>query len=133
MLNDKIKSIIDDYYSELQHAFITGKIDFKKLHLADNVQVIAPTESFVGKKTVENMFIAFITVVKHFDIQRQYCDNESCCTVMDCVTKRSPYHIATIEWIKVVDDKITEIHPVYDTLAWHNMLASQQQHNAEKK
>jgi hypothetical protein len=121
-MNAKLKGIINNYYSELQQAFKTGTIHFEKLHLDDHVKVIAPTERFEGKETVQEMFKQLITVVDHFDIQRQYYDNESCCTVMDCVTKFPPYHIATIEWILVADNKVTEIHPVYDTLAWQELI-----------
>ena len=113
-----LKMIIHDYYTEVQKSFKTGKLDFSKLHFDENISVIGPNERFDGKKTVETMYSQLISIVTRFDIQRQYFDSDSCCTVMDCVTKSPPMPIATIEWILVRHGKIVEIHPVYDTKAW---------------
>jgi hypothetical protein len=124
-MSENVKKIISDYYNELQHAFNKGTIDFTKLHLDEKVSVIGPNEKFEGKKAVEEMYGQFIHIVSHFDIQRQYFDHESCCTVMNCVTRKPPIPIVTIEWILVRNGKIVEIHPVYDTDAWNKVMQAQ--------
>jgi hypothetical protein len=119
------KSIVTEYYNELQNAFKTGKIDFAKLHFDDAVSVIGPNEQFLGKRVVQEMYLQFIQMVARFDITKQYFDQDSACTAMDCVMRSPQVAIATIEIIFVKSGKIHEIRPVYDTLAWQKVIESQ--------
>jgi hypothetical protein len=113
-----IKKIISDYYTEIQRRFKGGELDFSRLHLDENVRVIGPNERFEGKQQVEEMFSLFISMVDRYELKRQYFDHDSCCTLLNCVTRSPALSILTVEWILIKQGKIVEIHPIYDTAAW---------------
>lgn len=126
MNHNQSKEIILAYYVELQKGFRTKKLDATKLHLDDNVKVIAPNERFEGKQNVEQMLINFIGIVDRFDIQKQYFDENSCCTILDCVTSTPAGTVLTTEWIKVKEGRIVEIYAIFDTAAWAKALPPQE-------
>ncbi len=113
-----MKEIIYDYYQEIQKAFKTKQLDCSNLHLANDICVIGPNESFAGKETVETMLKQFVMIVNHFDFKRQYFDQDSACTILDCVTNTPAGTVPTMEWMLVKNGRITEIHLIYDTAAW---------------
>ncbi len=125
-MNANVKSIAADYYSEMQRAFKSGTINFANLHLDDNIRMIGPNEKCEGKKTVEDMLKMFITMVNNFDIKRQYFDEESCCTILDCVVKSPRRAIGTVELMMIKNGKIVEMRLIYDTLAWQEVMQAQQ-------
>ena len=64
------------------------------------------------------MYKQFIQVVKRFDIKHQYLDQDSACTILDCVTSTPAGSILTAEWLHVKEGRISEIYPIYDTAVW---------------
>jgi hypothetical protein len=119
---NNVKDIINSYYEELQKGFKTGKLNFDKLNLAPNVSIIGPNESFSGEETIKTMFQQFISMVNRFEIKRQFFDQDSSCTVLDCVTKSPVGAIPTVEWILVKNGRIVEIRVYYDTVQWAKVL-----------
>lgn len=126
-MSETVKNVIRDYYIELQKSFKTGVIDFSKLHFDDNIKVVGPNERFDGKKKVEEMWQQFVPMVSHYDVKKQYFDEDSACTVLDCVVKSPQRAVATVELIFVKNGKITEIRPIYDTLAWQEIMQAPSQ------
>ena len=122
-MKNNTNEIITDYYTELQKAFRTKQLDFSKLHLADNIRVIGPNESFEGKAVVEAMYAQFIQIMTRFDIKHQYIDQDSACTILDCVTSTPAGSVLTAEWLLVKEGRIVEIYPIYDSAAWAKVNA----------
>lgn len=117
-MNNKTQEVISDYYTELQKAFRIKKLDFNKLHLDEQVRIIGPNESFEGFQNVKEMFFKFIAIVDKFNIKKQYFDEDSSCTVLDCVTSTPAGTVLTTELINIKEGRIVEIYIIYDTAAW---------------
>jgi hypothetical protein len=127
----ELKTVIRDYYSALQRAFKTKDLDGVKQCLAEDAHLIGIHEFFEGRESILDMFSKFIFMINTLDIQRQYFDHESSCTVMDIVTLIPDVRIAHIEWIVVKDGHVEQIHTVYDTKAWQKFMQLMQTRNNE--
>ena len=125
----ELKTVIRDYYIALQHAFKTKDLDLVKRCLAENANLIGIHEYFKGKENILDMFGKFIFMINKLDIQRQYFDHESSCTVMDIITIIPGIRVPHIEWIVVNEGQVVEINTVYDAKAWQKFMQLMQNKN----
>jgi hypothetical protein len=113
------EEIVKDYYSCLQQACQTGVLNPAKLHFADDIIIVDPKKRYEGKPTVIKMYQDFLLPnVQRIVIQQQFTDKSSVCTIIDCITKNPHETISTVEWHKVKNGVIYEIHLFYDTEKW---------------
>ncbi|HSW87202.1 MAG TPA: nuclear transport factor 2 family protein [Rhabdochlamydiaceae bacterium] len=118
MMSRSVEEIVQDYYTDMQQAFKTGKLNLNKLHLAEDILFLRPDKRFEGKQNVEKMLQElFVPSIKRYQIVHQFHDKTSSCYVIDCITKKS-VTIPTVEWLKVKDGKIYEIHHFFDPTLW---------------
>jgi hypothetical protein len=111
--------IVSDYYSEMQRGFRNGKLDFKRMHLSDDIAVIGPNERFEGIETVSVMLQEqLLPITERFDFLHQFFDTNQACTLLNCVTKTPAGTVPVAEWIIIRSGKITEIRLFYDTTQW---------------
>lgn len=126
MMIEIVKKIMADYYSELENALKTSTIDFSKLHLDDNVQVIGMgKEAFKGRKEVEEKREQFIAMMSHFEIIKQLFDDECACTILNWVVKSPHTIVATCELMTIKNGKIFEVRPIYGSLLWKDVMLAQ--------
>jgi hypothetical protein len=129
-LPQELKTVIRDYYTGLQHAFKTKDLEPVKQCLAEHATLIGIHEFFEGKESILEMFGKFIFMIGKLDIQRQYFDHESSCTVMDIVTIIPEIRVSHVEWVVVKYGQVIEINTVYDTKAWQKFMQLMQNRNS---
>jgi hypothetical protein len=121
MVLRSVEEIVKDYYTDIQEAFKTGKLNLNKLHLSEDVMFLGPGERFEGKQAVEKMLLEFIPRIKRYEFVHQFYDRSSACAIIDCVTKKS-ITIPSAEWIKVKEGKIYEVQIFFDPSLWKNSI-----------
>ena len=121
-MSKTIKTVARDYYAALHYAYHTK--DFGPLgnFLSDDCVVTAINQSFVGKKASLQFMTNVISLMKTFEIRRQYFDHDSCCTVMDVITPIPDLHVKNIEWIVIRDGQVVEVNAVFDAQALNRFM-----------
>jgi hypothetical protein len=117
-----LKKVIREYYEELKRAYKTKELHPDRLHLHDDAKLIGTNEFFDGKKTIVKMFENFIHLIKDVDIQHQYFDHNSCCTLHVVTSIIPEIQIKSTDRMIVRDGCITEIYVYYDTRAWETLM-----------
>ena len=118
-MDETTYKIVTDYYNEMQRGFRNGKLDFKRMHLSDDIAVIGPNERFEGIETVSVMLQdQLLPVTERFDFLHQFFDINQACTLLNCVTKTAAGTVQVAEWMIIRSGKITEIRLFYDTAQW---------------
>jgi hypothetical protein len=122
--------VIREYYAELKRAAKTKELHSARLHLDENARFFGTNEFFDGKKAIVQTLENFIHLVKDFDIQHQYFDHESCCTIQNVITIIPEIEIKSTERIVMAEGRIVELYIYYDTRAWHNFMQRMQTLNS---
>ncbi len=117
-----LKKVVRDYYAELKRAYKTKELHPSRLHLHDDAKLIGTNEFFDGKKMIIKMFENFIHLIKDIDIQHQYFDHNSCCTILVAKSVIPEIQLKSTDRIVVTDGCIAEIYVYYDTRAWENLM-----------
>ncbi len=126
----ELKTVVRDYYANLNRAFRTKELCPESLPLAEHANFIGINEFFEGKDRIIQLLSKTIFMIREFDIQRQYFDHESCCTVMEIITTIPDVRVSNIEWIVVKDGQVVEINTVYDARAWQQYMRLSQTRNS---
>lgn len=114
-----VEEIAKDYYISLEQAFKVGKINPVKFHFADDIRIMGPNELVEGKSQVLKMYDEkFVPMMDKFVHNHQFFDRSSVCTILDCITKKPHITIPTVEWLKIKNGLIYEIHLFYDSKKW---------------
>lgn len=117
-----VRAVVQDYYTELKKGCKTGTLDLSKLHFADDVLMEGPGERFEGKETVEKMMQGFASLIRSFDIKKQYFDADSAYTFINFVSKDGLHSILASELITVKNGKIARMDVVFDTKQWMKFI-----------
>lgn len=117
-----LKKVIRDHYGELKRAYKTKELHPDRLHLHDDAKLIGTNEFFEGKETIIKVLENFIHLIKDVDIQHQYFDHNSCCTIQLLTSVIPEILIKSTDRIVVTDGCITEIYVNYDTKAWEILM-----------
>jgi hypothetical protein len=117
-----LKKIIHDYYAELERAYRTKEFNPAKLHLDDDAVLIGVSEYFEGKQEIVKMYGNLIYLIQEQNILHQYFDHESCCSFFRNRSTVPEIYIKSTERIVVKHGYIVEIHIIYDTKAWQNLM-----------
>jgi hypothetical protein len=117
-----LKKVIREHYGELESGYKTKELNPDKLHLHDDAKLIGNNEYFDGKKTIIKIFENFIQLIKTVDIQHQYFDHNSCCTILVATSVIPAIQIRSTDRIVVSDGCITEIYVNYDARAWETLM-----------
>lgn len=117
-----LKKIIHDFHAELERGFRTKEFNPIKLHLDDNAVLIGVSEFFEGKQEIVKVYSNLIYLFQELNIQHQYFDHESCCTFFRNRSVIPEIYIRITERIVVRHGHIVEIHVLYDTKAWQNLM-----------
>lgn len=117
-----LKKVIRDHYGELKRAYKTKELHPNWLHLHDDAKLIGTNDFFDGKETIIKVFENFIHLIKDVDIQHQYFDHNSCCTIQLLTSVIPEIQIKSTDRIVVADGSITEIYVYYDTRAWEILM-----------
>lgn len=125
-----LKKVIREHYAELKRAYKTKELHPARLHLAEDAKLIGNNEFFDGKQMIVKMFENFIQLIKDVDIQHQYFDHNSCCSVLESTSIIPEIQIRSIDRIVITDGEIVEIHVFYDTRAWQNLMQRLQSLNS---
>ncbi len=128
----QLKTVIRNYYSAIDYAFKTKDLEPVKRCLAENANFKGIHEFFEGRESILELFSKSIFQIDFFDIQRQYFDHESCCTVMDMVMTIPDIRVANIEWVVVKDGQVVEINTVYDAKAWQKFMLLTESRNSAR-
>lgn len=121
------EEIVSDYFTTVQHAYDTGKLNPLKLHLADDIVVVTPSARAEGKTQVLKTFEeTMIPTVEKIVIHKQFTDRSSACTIYDIITKNPHLTIPTVAWQKVRNGQIYEMHIFLDSALWGKALAGKQ-------
>lgn len=115
---EKTEDILKQYYAIMQKAFVTKVLDTDTLPLTDDVSIIGPNERFDTISIVLPVLKQFIMIVNHVEIKKQFFNETSACTILDCVTSTPAASVPIVEWIEVKNGKIQVIHLYYDTAKW---------------
>lgn len=109
-----VEEIVADYYTGLQEAMLTGKLNPHRMHFADDI-VIFGAERVEGKsaamKLLEEKVIPAFTKIS---IQYKFVDKNSICTIVDCHTKHDHQIIPAADWHKVRNGMIYEMRVFAD-------------------
>jgi ketosteroid isomerase-like protein len=122
--------VVREYYGELKRSFKTKELFPNRLHLDDDAKLIGTNEFFDGKEAIVKTLENFIHLIKDCDIQHQYFDHESCCSILNMVTIIPEIEMKSTERIVVAGGKIIEIYVYYDTRAWQNLMQRMQTLNS---
>jgi hypothetical protein len=121
------EEIVNDYFTTLQNAYASGKLNPNKLHLAEDIVVFTPNGRAEGKtlvlKAYEEMLIPNI---QKLVIHKQFSDRSSVCTIYDYVTKSPHLTIPAAAWYKVKDGLIYEMHIFFDPALWEKAMSGKQ-------
>lgn len=117
-----LKKIIHDYYTELGRAYRTKELNPEKLHLNENAVLMGVSESFEGKEEIIKVYSNIMHLIQEQHIQHQYFDYESCCSILNNRSVIPEIYIRSMERIVVSHGHIIEIHILYDTTAWQNLM-----------
>jgi hypothetical protein len=117
-----VKKVTREYYAEYKRAAKTKELNPARLHLYENATLTGNYEFLDGKKAIIEALEKFFTLVSDANIQHQYFDHESSCTILDVITIIPEIVIKTTIRLVVVDEGITEIYIYYDTLPWKNLM-----------
>lgn len=121
-LAQDLKTVVRDYYAALDYAFMTKDLERVQHCLADDCKLVGINEYFEGKESVLRLFSKSIVLIQRMDLQRQYFDYDSCCTITKVITSIPGIHVDNIEWIVIRDGQITEINIIYDAQAWQRYM-----------
>ncbi len=121
-MSKTLKTVVRDYYTALHHAYRTKDFEHLSRFFAEDGVVTAVNESFVGKEAALQFMTNVISLVENFEIQRQYFDHDSCCTLMRINTRIPNTFITNIEVIVLRDNQIVEIKSIFDALTWQRYL-----------
>lgn len=119
-----------DYYAELNRAFKTKELHPARLHLDENARFFGTNEFFDGKEAIVKTLENFIHLIKDSDIQHQYFDHESCCSITNIITIIPEIEIKSTERLVIAEGSIVEIYVYYDTRAWQNFMQRMQTLNS---
>jgi ketosteroid isomerase-like protein len=114
--------VVRDYYAALHHAYRTKDFERLSRFFAEDCVVTAVNESFEGKVAALQFMTNVIALIDRFEIQRQYFDHDSCCTLMKIYTRIPNTFITNIEVIVLRDNQIVELTAIFDTLTWQRYL-----------
>lgn len=114
--------MVRDYYAALHYAYRTKDFERLSRFFAEDCLVTAVNQSFVGKKAAVQFLTNVISLIDNFEIQRQYFDHDSCCTLMEIYTRIPNTSITNIEVIVLRDNQIVELTAIFDALAWQRYL-----------
>jgi hypothetical protein len=117
-----LKKFIHDYHAELERGYRTKEFNPAKLHLDDEAVLIGVSECFEGKQEIIKMFGNLIYLIQEQNILHQYFDHESCCSFFRNRSTVPEIYIKSTERLVVKHGNIVEIHILYDTKAWQNLM-----------
>lgn len=79
-------------------------------------------EFFEGKEEIVKMYGNLMHLIQEQHIEHQYFDHESCCSIFRNRSTIPEIYIKSAERIVVSHGHIVEIHILYDTMAWQNLM-----------
>ena len=117
-----LKKVIREHYAELGRAYKSKVLNGDRLHLADDAKMIGISDYFDGKKAIVEVLGKCIHLMTHVEIENQYFDHNSCCTMMVTTSIIPEIKIRSTDRMVVSDGCITEIYVLYDTKSWETLM-----------
>ncbi len=117
-----IKKIIREHYAELGRAYKSKVLNGDRLNLHDDAKMIGISDYFDGKKAIVEVLGKCIQLMTEVEIQHQYFDHNSCCTMMVTTSIIPDIKVRSTDRMVVSDGCIIEIYTCYDTKAWETLM-----------
>jgi hypothetical protein len=110
------EEIVADYYTGLEEAILTGKLNPHRMHFADDIIIHGAEGRIEGKaaamKLLEEKLIPAFTKIS---IKHKFVDKSSVCTIVDCHAKHNHQIIPAADWHKVKNGVIYEMYVFSDS------------------
>lgn len=114
-----VEEIVGDYFTVMQQACMTRKINPAKLHFSGDIVIVGPHKRTEGKTNVLKMYEQILVPNMHkIVIHHQFFDKSSSCTIFDVISMGPHETIPTAAWHKVKNGEIYEIQVFYDSAKW---------------
>ena len=117
-----LKKIIREHYAELNRAYKSKELNGDRLNLHDDAKMVGISDYFDGKKAIVEVLGKCIQLMTEVEIQHQYFDHNSCCTIMTTSSIIPEIKIKSTDRMVVSDGCITEMYVYYDTKAWELLM-----------